>query len=263
MTTRLCRGVLSLAALWLAQATLPTASAQPAPLYVVPTEDRLHLVVPDDQPLRVEFVAVDQERLLARLGPGALAVGDSTVRVAVEPSSVRAYEADDRWLAASFIVDHDQPEILALRDAFLRQAGDEDAGSARDVVAFVEQAVDATHGQGWEPASLTARSLRGDCTEHAVLTAALARSLGTPARVVVGMVIVRPTDRYATVGHAWAELRDGDRWVIADAALGAAGAEARYVPLGLLEDEGPGFLVQMVDTLSAWATRVVVLGPAD
>jgi hypothetical protein len=69
--------------------------------------------------------------------------------------------------------------------------------------------------------------------------------------LVVGMVIVRPADRYATYGHAWAELREGDRWVVADAALGSAAAQARYVPLGLLEDEGPGFLLQVLDTLTA------------
>ncbi|HET7204875.1 MAG TPA: transglutaminase domain-containing protein [Steroidobacteraceae bacterium] len=263
MSTGRSRGVLSLLALWLAQATATGAWAQPAPLYVVPTEDRLHAAMPDDQALRVEFEAVNRERLLDVLGPTAVAVGDSSVRVAVEPAAVRTYQADDRWLAASFIIDHDQPAIVALRDGFLDQASADAVARRRDLVAFVEHQMDATHGQGWEPASVTAHSLRGDCTEHAVLTAALARSLGIPARVVVGMVIVRPAARYATVGHAWTELRDGDRWVIADAALGAAGAEARYVPLGLLEDEGPGFLVQMVDTLGAWVTRVVVLGPAD
>jgi transglutaminase-like putative cysteine protease len=256
------RGGLSLLALWLAQAMVTTAWAEPAPLYVVPTEDRVQAVVPLEQALHVEFAAVDRERLLAVLGPAAAAVGDASVRVAVERAAVRGYEADARWLAASFIVDHDQPTVVALRDEFLRQSSAESAERRRALVAFVEHEVEATHGQGWEPASITARELRGDCTEHAVLTAALARSLGIPARVVVGMVIVRPADRYVTLGHAWAELRDGDRWVIADAALGAAGADARYVPLGLLENEGPGFLVQMVDTMAAWVTRVVVLGPA-
>ncbi|HET9692994.1 MAG TPA: transglutaminase-like domain-containing protein [Steroidobacteraceae bacterium] len=256
-------GALPLLGLLLGQASAAMASAPPTPLYVVPTEDRLQLAVPIEQGLRVEFEAVDRERLLRVLGPGAIAAGASSVRFVVEEAPGRSYAPDDRWLAASFIVDHDQPAIVALREEFLREAGGDAAERRRDLVAFVEHKVDATHGQGWEPASLTARALRGDCTEHAVLTAAMARSLGIPARVVVGMVIVRPADRYATVGHAWAELRVGDRWAIADAALGAAGADARYVPLGLLEDEGPGFLVQMVDTLGAWVTRVVVLGPAD
>jgi transglutaminase-like putative cysteine protease len=239
------------------------ASGQPTPLYVVPTEDRLQVAVPIEQALRVEFEAVDRERLLRVLGPGAVAAGASSVRFVVEEAPGRSYAPDDRWLAASFIVDHDQPTIDALRTEFLASAASPATVRPSDLVAFVDRKVDAVQGQGWEPASQTARTLRGDCTEHAVLTAALARSLGVPARVVVGMVIVRPGTEYVTVGHAWAELRDQDRWTIADAALGPAAGHARYVPLGLLEDEGPGFLLQLLDTLNAWVSRVVVLGPDD
>jgi transglutaminase-like putative cysteine protease len=181
------------------------------------------------------------------------------------PVSARRVErpyAEDRpgrWLAATFLLDHDQPEVVALRDEIraTRQPGDEPG--VADVVAFVDSQVEAVTGQGWEPASLTARSLRGDCTEHAVLTAALARSLGIPARVVLGLAIVQPGGRYAAMGHAWAELRDGDRWVIADAALGPLSQGTRYLPLGLLEDEGPGYLLSLAGTFSGWVSRVVVL----
>jgi transglutaminase-like putative cysteine protease len=150
---------------------------------------------------------------------------------------------------------------VALRDELLAAATPGAEVRPSELLAFVERKLDTEHGHGWEPASKTARTLRGDCTEHAVLTAALARSLGVPARVVIGMVVLRPAERYATFGHAWAELREGERWVVADAALGEAAAHARYVPLGLLEDEGTGFLLQMIDTLTAWVTRVVVPGP--
>ena len=237
------------------------AIAELAPLYVVPTESRRQHALAREQSLRLEFEAVDRERLLAALGPAAIPSGPTTVRLDLPHRPERPYSEDrpGRWLEATFLVDHDQPEVVALRDALRasRSTG-RDIGVAA-LVDYVGARVEAVHGQGWEPASLTARSLRGDCTEHAVLTAALSRSVGVPARVVVGMVIVPTGTQYAALGHAWAELRDGDRWTIADAALGPLSARARYVTLGLLEDESTGFLLPLVGTLTAWVSRVVVL----
>ena len=40
-----------------------------------------------------------------------------------------------------------------------------------------------------------ARNLSGDCTEHAVLAAAMCRAVGVPSRVVVGLVYVENLER--------------------------------------------------------------------
>lgn len=247
---------------WILVATwAATPASAVTPLYVVPTEDRRQQAVAEDRALPLEFETVDRGRLLDVLGPAAAASGPQTLRLNLPHRTERRFAEDrpGRWLEATFLIDHDQPSVLALRDEFrAARPNDLEVGPA-ELLAFVDARVDAVYGQGWEPASLTARSLRGDCTEHAVLTAALARSLGIPARVVVGMAIVRPGERYAALGHAWAELRDGDHWIIADAALGPLAERTRYVALGLLEDEGPGFLLPLVGTLTAWVSRVVVL----
>jgi transglutaminase-like putative cysteine protease len=67
---------------------------------------------------------------------------------------------------------------------------------------------------------------RGDCNEHAVLLAALARAAGIPARVVAGAVYANDGFYY----HAWTELWLG-RWVSADAAFGQLPADATHVKL--------------------------------
>ncbi len=54
----------------------------------------------------------------------------------------------------------------------------------------------------------------GDCTEHARLFVALARSLGIPAREVGGLVA--PPDEPMFAWHAWAEIHDGHQWVTVD-----------------------------------------------
>ncbi|MCE7873491.1 transglutaminase domain-containing protein [bacterium CPR1] len=54
----------------------------------------------------------------------------------------------------------------------------------------------------------------GDCTEHARLFVALARSLGIPAREVGGLVSPQSEPMFAW--HAWAEIHDGHQWVSVD-----------------------------------------------
>src|SRR5262249_23005851 len=67
---------------------------------------------------------------------------------------------------------------------------------------------------------------RGDCNEHAVLLAALARAARIPARVVAGTVYMNDGFYY----HAWTELWLG-RWVTADGVLGQLPADATHVKL--------------------------------
>jgi hypothetical protein len=66
----------------------------------------------------------------------------------------------------------------------------------------------------------------GDCTEHAVLLAALARAVGLPARMVAGIVYGDGMFLY----HAWVEVWLG-RWVPVDPALGQVPADATHVKL--------------------------------
>ncbi len=76
---------------------------------------------------------------------------------------------------------------------------------------------------GFATAAETARQLSGDCTEHAVLTAALARAAGMPSRAVVGLSYGGPmpgdTDPRFYY-HMWTEVWVGE-WLPLDAALGA------------------------------------------
>ena len=78
------------------------------------------------------------------------------------------------------------------------------------------------------------RHRRGDCTEHAVLLAALLRKKGVPARTPFGMILSR---RYSGkenvfVFHMWVEAWDGSRWVLLDATRPGKVFPSRYVLFG-------------------------------
>jgi transglutaminase-like putative cysteine protease len=72
----------------------------------------------------------------------------------------------------------------------------------------------------------------GDCNEHTALYVAMARSLGTPARVAVGLVHLRGAFYY----HAWAEVwidegRGRGLWLPVDPTLNQFPADATHVRL--------------------------------
>ncbi len=63
------------------------------------------------------------------------------------------------------------------------------------------------------------KSRSGDCTEHAVLCAALLRAAGIPSRGVVGAVYVENFENknFVFVFHMWVEAYHEGKWYIADA----------------------------------------------
>jgi len=84
--------------------------------------------------------------------------------------------------------------------------------------------------KAFSTAAEVAETLEGDCTEHAVLAAAVARSIGLPSRIVTGLAYLEPgrgtglstaADKGAFGFHMWAEVMVGpDIWWPVDAALG-------------------------------------------
>jgi len=90
-------------------------------------------------------------------------------------------------------------------------------------------------------AAEVARSLQGDCTEHAVLLAAMLRGRNIPSRIAVGLVYIEPLAAFG--GHMWTEALLGDRWVPLDAtlALGQGGTGAAHIKLAdsSFADNGP------------------------
>jgi len=79
-------------------------------------------------------------------------------------------------------------------------------------------------------ASEVAKNLEGDCTEHAVLLAAMLRAQKLPSRVVVGLVYIPSRSSFG--GHMWTEVFLDNRWIPLDATLGKGGIGAGHIKLG-------------------------------
>ena len=71
---------------------------------------------------------------------------------------------------------------------------------------------------------------KGDCTEHAVLLAALCRARGIPARVAIGLSYVSAAKGFGY--HMWNEVWIDGTWAPLDATLAQGGIGAAHLKLG-------------------------------
>lgn len=134
---------------------------------------------------------------------------------------------------------------LQTTDELIERTAQDAAGSekrayfaARKLQKWVHENIEhKTLRLGFASAKETLLSREGDCTEHAVLLAALTRSLGIPSRVAVGLVYVPENSQ--TLGqfvyHMWTEVYIGDRdrgnWYPLDASFPEALPDATHIKL--------------------------------
>lgn len=78
-------------------------------------------------------------------------------------------------------------------------------------------------------AAEVAKTMEGDCTEHAILLAAMLRSQRIPSRVAVGIVYIE--NQVAFGGHMWTEAYVDGRWIALDPTLGIGGIGVAHIKL--------------------------------
>ncbi|MBK8283808.1 MAG: transglutaminase domain-containing protein [Ahniella sp.] len=125
--------------------------------------------------------------------------------------------ADPAWLASDRFIDSDHPAIQAQAEQLAR--GD-DLKTLQAMTRFVKRHLwSDTDELGYASASHALASRQGNCSEHAVLLAALARAAGIPARVVPGWVYSteRRSQRAMLQPHAWVQAYVEGRWQSFDA----------------------------------------------
>jgi len=158
---------------------------------------------------------------------------------------------------ATFVIDFDEPAVVAVHDAILRESHETPAMDR--LTRFVDGFIDDKNMQrSFDVASRVAAHKEGDCSEHAVLLAALGRSFGYATRVVLGAVLLAEGDEVGAFGHAWVEYFEpkANAWQVADAAM-PADAKPRYVPLSVLVDEGPAFTRRVMDDIGVLALAAI------
>jgi len=177
--------------------TLQTQASRPCPL---PTTDRQTLKIIDNNHARL------------------------TVRPASDPhTATLPYKGQDpraqAALKPSQYIQSDHPDIINLATTVIGQNKDT-ASAAKRIARFVAQYIRKKNlSVGYASALEVLHNKQGDCTEHAVLTAALCQAAGIPAELVIGLVYYQtsPQDPPCFAPHAWTQVYVAGQWLEIDA----------------------------------------------
>ncbi len=121
-------------------------------------------------------------------------------------------------LEPNAMIQSNDPELRATAQRIV--AGETDAlRAALALQRWVAENLTFDLGVVMAPANEVFRNRRGTCASYATLLTSMLRAAGFPARYVLGFVYVDGI----LGGHAWSEVRLGDRWVALDGAVPAGG----------------------------------------
>jgi len=180
-------------------------------------------------------------------------VATVTVSVVAIPETATIRSVDKEFLTPSQFLQSDDARV---KEHAQKARGDskDPAQIARKMEAYVHDKLTSKNfSTAMASAGEVAQSLEGDCTEHAVLLAAMLRAEGIPSRVAVGLVYVDSLSAFG--GHMWTEACLDGRWIPLDATLGRGGTGIGHLKLSdsSLADDGPG-------ALSSFAPLMLVIG---
>ncbi len=195
-----------------------------------------------DKPIRVRWGRPGTLRLkVTREGdddPGTLFAADGRQRIvsadkqAVElllrprpprlpdPVRLRFLGPDPRvgseYLESNFFIRSDDPLVRQYaREALGDNGADKPAlEQARRIKNWVRRKVKPNYEIALATADEVARCLEGDCSEMGMLAAAMARSVGIPSRVVLGLVYDSENQGFG--GHLWTEMFADGQWHTVD-----------------------------------------------
>ncbi len=184
----------------------------------------------------------DVRRLRVRLDGAELPQGDlegvgqtadgNVIEIIDAQSLVAGPLAPDarHYLAPEPLIESDAPAILAEAERAVRGATT-DRQRAERLTRHVNALLDKKPTISLPSALEVLRTRVGDCNEHTALYVAMARSIGLPSRVAVGLVFMRGAFYY----HAWAEVyvREGrgGLWLPADPTFNQFPADGTHLRL--------------------------------
>ena len=231
-----------------------TASSDEAELATLPSTDSQRVTVHDERSATVVV-----ERQLHR--PPDVATGQATGR--------SAGVVDARpYLDGNLMINTRDEALIAL--AARAAAGETKRYALADRLRrFVSDYVRTKSlSIGFATASEVCRTREGDCSEHAVLLAALGRLNRLPSRVVVGLVYVPVLsgERDVFGYHMWTQFLIDGRWLDVDAALGeteCSPARIAFVTSSLKDSGLADLSLPLLNKIGVLAIEVLEVTEAD
>lgn len=222
-------------------------------LYVLTLRDDAMPDLPETGAQRVERLDDHRVRVVVDVGNGSLAP---------EPDA-----ANEAFTAASSKINSEDDAIRSLTARALRGAPGDGVSRCEVLRRFVHEFIERKDlGVAFASASDVARSRQGDCSEHAMLLAAMLRADGIPSRVVSGLIYTEDFagERDVFAYHMWtqalARVDGGHRWIDLDATLPPGRAfDATHIALvasAMGDNDGYSSMVPLVRLLGRLEVEV-------
>jgi hypothetical protein len=165
---------------------------------------RMRTPIPEPRDVRLMRIRLGGADLSAAdLDGGAQRVKGDVLELR-DPQGLRAGGADPdvaRYLAPEAFIESDAPEIIAEAAKAVNGVAGTRARAER-LTRYVNGLLEKKPTVSLPSAREVLRTKVGDCNEHTALYVAMARALGIPARIAVGLVYIHGAFYY----HAWPEV---------------------------------------------------------
>ena len=185
-----------------------------------------------DNPLKLERIKVEISGINTKdvhLESGRQALKDNVLIIQKEnlaklSSAVTNMNTiPDRFLRPEPFIESDHPKIMNLVKKIVTD-NDTPFEKANKLMIWVNKNIEKRPVLSMPDALGTLINKVGDCNEHAVLLAALARAAAIPAQIEAGLVYLNGRFYY----HAWNLLYVG-KWITADATFGQIPADVTHI----------------------------------
>ena len=158
-----------------------------------------------------------------------VALGDGRFRIRPGVEGVkREATSTEEHLGSDPFIQADHPRILERAQQIIGEEQDP-RRQALAIHEWVFTQVDKVPVPSLPSALEILEQRRGDCNEHTVLYTALARAVGLPTRIAIGLVWSDELDGFYY--HAWPEVLLEGSWLWFDPTLGQAPADATHLKL--------------------------------
>src|SRR5262249_38262686 len=120
-------------------------------------------------------------------------------------AGVEAGKAKDEFLESCYFINSADPKVKELA----RRAGGAEKDPWEKALRIEKWVHDHMTGVNYEalaPADHVARTLEGDCTEYAMLAAAMCRAEGVPSRTAIGLIYADTKQGPVMGFHMWTEV---------------------------------------------------------
>ncbi|MEW6233852.1 MAG: transglutaminase-like domain-containing protein [Candidatus Omnitrophota bacterium] len=179
---------------------------------------------------------------------------------------IRTTKQDYRKAAASlpeqnppYALDHpdlkpflDEQPLIQSNDPAIRQKALEIAGKAKNaleasitIAEWLYRNVKKEMRPTIPSAAEVLNAMKGDCNEHSTLLAALARSIGIPAKICAGIVYQNDGFYY----HAWNEIYAGGAWLPIDSTLNRIEMDAAHIKFAEGSLDSQANLIKLIGNL--------------